>query len=144
MGSFPHPRVDGRQPCWFRSSGSVPRVSANSSHFTRTTVWPGSAFWEQLAARGRRRFRKLKWASRLKLFLLLPLLLLLGAALSRSSSAPSARSPAARRWVQHFKRLKNERSLADTRWARDTHLSPGRILVTRRRYSRCEAQAPAT
>lgn len=48
-----------------------------------------------LAARGRRRFRKLKRASRLKLFLVLvvELLLLLAGALSRSPSAPSARSP---------------------------------------------------
>lgn len=55
-----------------------------------------------LAARGRRRFRKLKRASRLKLFLVLDveLMLLLVAAvvgaLSKSPSAPSARSPLSR------------------------------------------------
>lgn len=49
-----------------------------------------------LSARGRRRFRKLKRVSRLKLFLVLDvtlLLLLVAGALSRFPSAPSARSP---------------------------------------------------
>lgn len=73
---------------------------------TNTTVWLAAAFWEQLSVflalseRGRRRFRKLKRASRLKLFLVLEvellLLLLEGGALSRSPSAPSARSPLSR------------------------------------------------
>lgn len=51
-----------------------------------------------LSVRGRRRFRKLKRASRLKLFLVLEveLLLLEAGALSRSPSAPSARSPLSR------------------------------------------------
>lgn len=75
---------------------------------TRTTVCPAGAFGEQLSvvlalsARGRRRFRKLKRASRLKLFLVLGvalLLLVVAGALSRSPSAPSARSPAAQEKV---------------------------------------------
>lgn len=72
---------------------------------TSTTVCPASAFGEQLSvvlallALGRRRFRKLKRASRLKLFLVLEaerLLLAAAGALSRSPSAPSARSPLSR------------------------------------------------
>lgn len=93
------------------------KVSPTNSLFgpqtplTKTTVCPASAFWEQpvflaVSGRGRRRFRKLKRASRLKLFLVLEVELLLllvvvvvvvaAGALSRSPSAPSARSPLSR------------------------------------------------
>ncbi len=98
------------------SPGRV-RIPLTSSLFgpqtplTKTTVCPAAAFWEQLSVflalpvRGRRRFRKLKRASRLKLLLVLEveLLLLVGAgALSSSPSAPSARSPAAQEKVSGY------------------------------------------
>lgn len=94
------------------SQGRVKLLSTHSlfvlhTPLTRTTVCPGSGFWERLSvflvlsARGRRRFRKLKRASRLKLFLVLDvklmlLLPLLVGALSRFPSEPSARSPEAK------------------------------------------------
>lgn len=75
---------------------------ADQTPFIRTAaVWPVlSVFWEQLSVvlalsvRGRRRFRKLKRASRLKVFLVLEAELLLLGTLSECPSAPSARSPA--------------------------------------------------
>ena len=110
-----------RVPLTSPSNGSL----SPQTPLTRTPLGVGpaaSAFWLQLSiflalsARGRRRLRKLKRASRLKAFLqveleppLLPLLLLVAevaeavetaagavaGALSRSPSAPSARSPVA-------------------------------------------------
>lgn len=76
--------------------------NSRRTHWTRTAVCPAfceqlSVFWPR-STRGRRRFRKLKRASRLKL-LLEAELLLVGGALSRPPSAPSARSPAHRRAV---------------------------------------------
>lgn len=88
-----------------------------------------STFWEQLSVffvlsgRGRLRFRKLKRASRLKVFftaglevvlvvevalllLLLRFMLLVAGELSRSPSAPSARSPAAAENVTDVKFLR--------------------------------------
>lgn len=93
---------------WLRMSQARVTVSLfffppPQTPLTRTTVWLDSALWEQLSVflvlsdRGRRRFRKLKRASRLKLFLMLEverlLLVLVVVALSKSPSAPSARSP---------------------------------------------------
>lgn len=104
-------------PIWFKmSQGRVKLLSTHSlfvlhTPLTRTTVCPGSGFWERLSvflvlsARGRRRFRKLKRASRLKLFLVLDVKLmlllppLLVGALSRFPSEPSARSPEAKEEV---------------------------------------------
>lgn len=80
------------------------QIQNNSLLVPQTPLTKSTAFWEQLSVflslRWRRRFRKLKRASRLKLFLVLAaeLLLLLVVetlgALSRFPSAPSARSPA--------------------------------------------------